>query len=268
VKRKFLATSVGIVVTLLPQPERQRRLELAVAGHHTVVSCRDWGALCETCQRQPVSLAVFDLYAGDRPALDSLRQLRRLFPRLITVVYIEGTSARLRDVFDAGRAGIDGLVLADVDDAPHALAAILERAAARSAAAQLRGRLDRCRLVVRDAIMLTVTRAHERLTPQRLAAAVSSGRRTLTAYLAEDGFPPPRQLITWGQLLIAAQLLEDPARSADTVAAALDFPSASAFRNTCRRYLGLTPSELRERGPLFVVDQLLGGRRHDTASAA
>ena len=261
---------MGIVVTLLPDAERQRRLELAVAARHQVILCRDWSELRQVCEQQPVAVAVFDLYTDDdAPALESLRHLRRLFPRLITVVYIEGMSDRLRDVFDAGRAGIDGLVLAGVDDAPHDLAALLEGAEARSVASQLRALLGDCRTVVRDAVLLTVTRAHERLTPQRLAAAVSSGRRSLTSSLAADGFPPPRQLITWGQLVVAAQLLEDPARSADTVAAALDFPSASAFRNTCRRYLDITPSELRRRGGArFVVDRLLSARRAPATAAA
>jgi hypothetical protein len=64
-------------------------------------------------------------------------------------------------------------------------------------------------------------------------------------------------------------MLEDAQRSADGVAAALRFPSGSAFRNTCQRYLRATPTELRARGgALWVVDQLLatsGGRSRPTA---
>jgi hypothetical protein len=34
----------------------------------------------------------------------------------------------------------------------------------------------------------------------------------------------------------------------------LDFPSGSAFRNTCQRYLGATPQEIRAKGGAgFVV---------------
>jgi transcriptional regulator GlxA family with amidase domain len=68
---------------------------------------------------------------------------------------------------------------------------------------------------------------------------------------------------------MASQLLEDPSRSADTVAAALDFPSASAFRNTCRRYLGASPSELRLRGgSRFVIERLLATRQRTERSSA
>ena len=43
-------------------------------------------------------------------------------------------------------------------------------------------------------------------------------------------------------------MLEDANRSADSAARALDFPSGSAFRNTCQRYLKATPQEIRAAG--------------------
>jgi transcriptional regulator GlxA family with amidase domain len=165
---------------------------------------------------------------------------------------------RARDLFDAGRAGIDGLALAERDDAPERLAAILEQAEARSVANKLRSALTDVHPHVRDAVMLCVTRAHERLTPEFLARALSIGRRALVRRLAEAGFPPPRRLITWGRLIVAGQLLEDPLRSADAVSIALDFPSGSAFRNTCQRYLASTPSQIRARGGAdFVIERML-----------
>ena len=51
-----------------------------------------------------------------------------------------------------------------------------------------------------------------------------------------------------GWSVLAAQMLEDPNRAADAVARQLDFPSGSAFRNTCQRYLGATPHEIRGHG--------------------
>jgi AraC-like DNA-binding protein len=86
--------------------------------------------------------------------------------------------------------------------------------------------------------------------------------------LSDAGFPPPRRLITWGRLIVAAQLLEDPLRSADAVSIALDFPSGSAFRNTCQRYLHATPSQLRARGGAeYVIAGLMqdGAKQADAA---
>jgi methylphosphotriester-DNA--protein-cysteine methyltransferase len=65
-------------------------------------------------------------------------------------------------------------------------------------------------------------------------------------------------LVTWGRLIVAAQMLSDRQRSADAVARALAFPSGSAFRNTCQRYLGLRPNEIRDAGGAdAVVDRFL-----------
>jgi len=172
------------------------------------------------------------LFATGEMALEPIRQLRRLFPRLITVGYVSvGTPERIRDVFDAGRAGIDGLILADRDDTPERLTALLEQAEARSVASKLKSLFAGVHPLVRDAVLIAVTRAHERLTPEVLARSLSLGRRALVRRLSDAGFPPPRRLITWGRLIVAAQLLEDPLRSADAVSLALDFPSGSAFQH-------------------------------------
>jgi AraC-like DNA-binding protein len=261
---------MGIIAALLPQPDRLRRLQAAIRGRHQIAPCDSWGDLRRVCETQPVTLAVFDLFAGGEMGLEPVRQIRRLFPRLITVAYV-GLSGpdRSRDLFDAGRAGIDGLVLADRDDAPDRFSALLEQSEARSVASKLRAVLATMHPHVRDAALITVTRAHERLTPEILARSLSLGRRALVRRLAEAGFPPPRRLITWGRLVVAAQLLEDPLRSADAVSIALDFPSGSAFRNTCQRYLAATPSQLRARGGAeYVISRLLGETRLGSVAAA
>ncbi|MEP6763523.1 MAG: hypothetical protein ABJB66_04385, partial [Gemmatimonadaceae bacterium] len=64
-------------------------------------------------------------------------------------------------------------------------------------------------------------------------------------------------------------MLEDGSRSADGVAGALDFPSGSAFRNTCQRYLGCTPHQIRQRGGAsWVISELLVNREKRKEHAA
>jgi AraC-like DNA-binding protein len=164
-------------------------------------------------------------------------------------------------MFDAGRCGLEALVVLDENDAPEALAGLIARATARGAAALVRPRVAGLRRAVRDAVLLAVTRAHERLTPERLARLIAVSRRALTRRLSEAQLPPPHQMLTWGRLVVAAHLLEDGSRSADGVALALDFPSGSAFRNVCRRYVGATPLEIRARGGAsFVIERLFARR--------
>jgi hypothetical protein len=67
-------------------------------------------------------------------------------------------------------------------------------------------------------------------------------------------------------LIVAARMLEDDQRSADSVALALEFPSGSAFRNTCQRYLRLAPQQIRASGGAeFVIQAFLGQKRSGAA---
>ena len=186
-----------------------------------------------------------------------MRQLRRLYPRLVTIAYVTVRPDRVRDVFDAGRAGLDGLIIADRDDAPADLWTLLEQAESRSVASNLRNALAAFDPTVRDAVLVAVTRAHENLSGDALAELLSIPRRSLTKRLTHAGFPAPPRLLTWGRLIVAAQMLDDLNRSADAVSAALKFPSGSAFRNTCQRYVHATPTELRQRGGAEYVVSLL-----------
>ena len=260
---------MGIVAALLKTPEQLHRLRAAIRGRYPVAPCESWDAVRRLCDAEPVSLAVLDLSASGAMDLDPVRQLRRLYPRLVTVAYVSVSPDRVRDVFDAGRAGIDGLVIADHDDSPVELWGILEQAETRSVASGLRTALAACDPTVRDAVLVSVTRAHENLSGDALAKLLSIPRRSLTKRLTNAGFPAPPRLLTWGRLIVAAQMLDDLNRSADAVSAALRFPSGSAFRNTCQRYLRATPTELRQRGGAeYVVSLLLSESSRGEASYA
>ena len=249
---------MSIIATLLPQPLHVQRLRAALRDRHELRECGDWHSLIRTCDREPVRVAVLDLYASGPPSFEELRQLKQRLPRLTLVAYVTSAMDRAHDLFDAGRAGVDGLVLAEEDDAPRPLRALIEKAESRSLAGVMRRSLDGIDLVVADAVLLTVTRAHERLSPGMLARLLAQPRRSVAQRLASEGFPPPQRLITWGRLIVAAHMLEDEHRSADRVATSLDFPSGSAFRNTCQRYLHATPGEIRKKGGAsYVVRTML-----------
>ena len=249
---------MGVIAALLPNPARLFRLRSAVRGRHAVEVCQDWSEMARLCAERPVHLAIVDLYAGGEMSLEPLRRLKRAFPRLGTVAYVAATPERARDLFDAGRSGIDSLILADVDDDPASIAALLEQAEARGVAGHLRPTLEQLRPIARDTVLLVVTRAHEHLTTDELGRRLSLTRRVLAKHLDHARLPSPQRLITWGRLVVAAHLLEEPDRSADSIAHALHFPSGSAFRNTCQRYLQATPSQIRARGgAAWVIERML-----------
>ncbi len=239
---------MATLAAMITDPQALQRLTAAVHGEHRVIHCTSWDALEQACKDDAVTLAILDLFAEGKAHFDVIRRLKMRAERLSLVAYVTVTQDRARDLFDAGRAGLDGLLIAGQDDTPAAFRAVLERAEARGVAQLLRPRLSGFTAHVRDAIMVAVTRAHLRLTGQRLAEIVGVSKRLLLTALADAKCPPPQKLITWGRLIVAAQMLEDDQRTADGVARLLDFPSGSAFRNTCQRYLGATPQEIRSKG--------------------
>ena len=257
-----------MIAALLPSDARLQRLRAALPAARALVVCDSWSDLARECARGASLLVVFDIYADGAPDFERIRQLRTAAPRAALVAYVDPARARPRDMFDAGRCGLEALVIQDENDAPEALASLISRATARGAATLVRPRVTGLRRAVRDAVLLAVTRAHERLTPERLSRLIAVSRRALTRRLSEAELPPPHQLLTWGRLVVAAHLLEDGTRSADGVALALDFPSGSAFRNVCRRYVGATPLEIRARGGASYVIEKLFERRARTQVAA
>jgi AraC-like DNA-binding protein len=258
---------MGVIVTHLPDTIHMQRLRSALRDRHDLVVAEDWREVIRACEAGPVRVVVFDFFAGGRGRFEQVRQLKQRLPRITLIAYVGFAPDRVHDLFDAGRQGVDGLVIADLDDAPRALLAIVEQAESRSLAALLRRSLVGVHPSIADAVLLSVTRAHERLSPEGLARLLVLPRRTVSQRLDAAGFPPPQRLLTWGRLIVAAHLLEDNHRSADRIAMSLDFPSGSAFRNTCQRYLHATPGEVRKRGGArFVVQRFF--REVESAHAA
>lgn len=261
---------MGVIATLLSNAGHVQRLKAAIRDRHDLVTCEDWPALLMTCESRPVRVAVVDLFAGGQANFECVRQVKQRVPRLTLIAYVSFTAERAHDIFDAGRQGMDGLVIADQDDAPRPLLALIEHAESRSLGSVVRQSLNGIEPTIRDAVLLAVTRAHERLSPEGLARLLALPRRTVSQRLMAAGFPAPQRLLTWGRLIVAAHLLEDRHRSADRIAVALDFPSGSAFRNTCQRYLGGTPSDVRSRGgAAYVLQAMLaeGGSAKDSDPA-
>jgi AraC-like DNA-binding protein len=251
---------MGVIATLLPNAEHLLRLRAAIDERHRVVACDDWSELVRVCQRQPVRLAVIDLFAGGRANFDQVRQIKQRLSRLTLVAYVSFSLDRLHDFFDAGRQGMDGLVIADLDDSPRALSSYIEHAESRALGSLVRRslELEGVDATARDAFILAVMRAHEQLSPDVLAQLLALPRRTVSQRLATAGFPPPQRLLNWGRLIVAAHLMEDPRRSADGIAQSLGFPSGSAFRNICQRYVHATPREIRARGGArYVIRSML-----------
>ncbi|HJU75975.1 MAG TPA: AraC family transcriptional regulator [Gemmatimonadaceae bacterium] len=241
---------MAIVATLLKDQLRIARISAALSEGHVFAPCDSWHQLLNIAKRSAVGVAVVDPLVKDAGAghPDPLRELRRTYSAVAIVAYVSIPPASETDLFEYGRLGLDGVAIMDRTDHRHNLRAIVERAVARGLLDPVRRALGDSNPTVRDAVLMAISRAQQRLSPESMARAMGVSRPYLAAQLASQGFPSPQQLIAMGRLIVASRMLEDEKRSANSVAAALDFASASAFRNSCQRYLGASPGEIRERG--------------------
>ncbi|HET7585147.1 MAG TPA: AraC family transcriptional regulator [Gemmatimonadaceae bacterium] len=263
---------MALIATLLPTPAALARLRAALRGRYSFSACADWNDLARRCAASPVSLAVVEVRAQVAGEAERLQQFRVRYPSIPVIVYLP-TRTTLEEAFAVGRAGADAVLPEGEDEVASEVLALVERTLADGVGEFVRRAAADVKPTARDAIQLAVSRAHERLSPARLASLLGVRRKTLARRLAAAGCPNPQRLITWGRLIMAGRLLEDEQRSADAVAAALDFPSGSAFRNTCQRYLNASPRQIRARGGArFVVGALLrqihSARREGSAASA
>lgn len=238
------------VAGLVQDREARARLVEATRGRTPVRFCEVVDDLVGLVAAGGVSVAVVEARdRSGRATAPMVRLLRAGFPHLPILAYCDPRRVRAADIVALVRAGADDLIYRGEDDARHALAAVLAGAAGRRAGAQV---LDALGAAVPDAVRpvlaYALDHATEPLTVDDLAHGLAIPRRTLASRLARAGVPTPSALITWARLLAAARLLGDPGRSVEQVASQLDFPSATALRNTLKRYTGRTPGEVRADG--------------------
>jgi transcriptional regulator GlxA family with amidase domain len=86
-----------------------------------------------------------------------------------------------------------------------------------------------------------------------MAAALGVGERTVTRWFERADLPPPRRLFAWLRLLLAADLLDDPERSLESISRATGYAGAPSLKSALRNLLATTPRELRERGAFSTV---------------
>jgi AraC-like DNA-binding protein len=251
---------MGHVAALLSDRSRQDRLRDALQARHQLIVAPTWAEFLAACDSAPIVAAVIDLQDYAQPTFDALRQFRVRHGSTAMILYVAVPPVAAQEVFEAGRFGFDAIIVAGRGDAPRTIQEVIERAMARGVGELLRPVVRAAPSVARDAALAVVARAYEHLTPETLARLLGVRRRALTERLAEAGLPAPQRLIAWGRLIMAARLLEDADRKVDAIALTLDFPSGSAFRNACQRYLGIAPHEMRARGGAAYVIQVFAGQ--------
>ena len=230
------------------------RLRQAAGTHASLRACASGDELVQVVRHEPVSLIVVEPWDEARvPASQLVERIRARHPTIPIVAYCTRDPASIRELINLAQAGIGGVVLRE-DDEPSTLRGILETARDNSAASQVFLALaPQVPDSLRSLVWHCVRDARLNLTVTSLADSLRINRKTLVRRLAKESWPGPRELLTWSRLLVAVLSLQDEDRSVEQIALWLDFPSATAFRNTLRRHVGLRPQDVRARGGVTCV---------------
>lgn len=247
------------VLSYLTDTRAQKRLEAALALRERVWSpslalAAGWEQALALAQSGAPDLFVFDPYAGGCFAAEPIAGFAARFRSCVLVAYGRFPHGCARDVLELSRAGVREVATQDVDDAPPALAAVLERALESGTLGRAAALLERrTPPPLRPLLPRVLFRTRDDLTPARVARMCHCHPKTLRAHLRGAGLPSLAKLVVWARLIHACHLLRDPGRSVESVALLLGFASANAFRNQLLRYVGVCPTELRERGDSAFV---------------
>lgn len=243
------------VAALVWEPTARARLQEALRGHAALRFCERQEELVALAANDLASVIVLDIRDRDNVStLAIVRRIRDGYPSVPVVLYCALGPASSHDVLEFARAGVNDLVFRDVDDLRQPLRSAISAAQDHCSAKAILQELEpTIPPSVVPIMRYCLENARRGLTVAQVAEAMAVHRKTLVDRLSAVGFPSPSAMIAWCRLMVAARLLEDPARSIEQVALVLDFPSGTSMRNMVKRYTGLRPAEVRENGGMRCV---------------
>ena len=231
---------------------------MEVRRDFSVTWVNSWDQLIAAAEASPASaLFLVDPYAGSsrRHGLaNGLAGFLGRFPSATVTAALSVDAGRLDDVRRLGEWGVVQVI--DLDEGATAIEIAFRLTAARG---------KPLRHLVQAALPVTVAAAARSILATA-AAVVSDGGdgrdlakrlhvvpRTASRWCRRAGLPPPRNLLAWMRLLLAAELLDDPGRSVGSVALACGYSADSSLRLAFRRFVGKSPTDLRDTGRAFRV---------------
>jgi AraC-like DNA-binding protein len=247
------------LLVLHSDPGFRERVRQACGKDYQYQSVPDWDALLLAVQESPpAALVVVDPYLGQagtgaygagRELAPALRTLLTDYPSTAVLAALEVRPDRFDDLRTLGRWGVVQVVSIDHDDTPFSIGRRLQAARGRPLRALLEEVLPpettgRARAILEAATDVVAVGEHGR----DLAGALHLSRRTLLRWCQRSGLPAPRRLLAWMRVLLACELLDDPGRTVLSVAHTCGYSSDSGLRRITQKFLGASPSELREKG--------------------
>ncbi|MEX2570133.1 MAG: helix-turn-helix domain-containing protein [Gemmatimonadota bacterium] len=246
------------LLVMHPDAAFRDRVRQACGNDYHFQAVADWETLHETVKTSPpAALVVVDPYDGMRGGWGNggaelspaLRALLMEYPSTAVLAALEVRPERFGDLRTLGQWGVVQVISIDHDDTPFAISQRLRAARGRPLRALLEEVLPpetsgRARAIMEAASDVVTVGEHGR----DLASSLHLSRRTLLRWCQRAGLPAPRRLLAWMRVLLACELLDDPGRTVLSVAHTCGYSSDSGLRRITQKFLGASPSDLREKG--------------------
>ncbi len=246
-----------------PDAKFRARVRQAAGRDFEVQIIPSWEELTEALRRvSPAALVVVDPYRGSgRQAQLSpeLRGLLREFPSIAVLAAVETQAGRRQaDLRTLGQWGVMEIILVDEDD-PQAITRLLLAVRGRPLQSLLERSLPanttgRARSILNAAAEVAATGGQS----EELAGTLHVSMRTLLRWCESAGLPPPRQLLAWMRILLAAELLDRPGCTVKDVASACGYSSDSGLRRVFSDFLGTNPKTLRQGSAFATASRAFG----------
>lgn len=205
----------------------------------------------------PAALILVDPYVdGGGSLAGALRALLLEFPSATVVAALDLRPDRYRDLRTLGAWGVAEVIALGEEDTTDSIARRLRGVQGRP----LQNLLERS--------LPPQTSGHARAILMAAAEVVSTGGqalelarslhlspRTLLRWCTRAELPPPRRVLAWMRILLAAELLDDPGRTVSSVAHACGYSSDNALRRALQDFLVTTPTVLRRDGAFALASR-------------
>lgn len=244
-------------------PALRERVRQACGTDYDFSAVDGWDELYDAIRESPpAALVVVDPYSatdapernGARALAPQLRTMLAEYPSTSVLAALHVKPDRFDDLRTLGKWGVVQVISIDHDDTPYSIGQRLRAARGRPLRALLEEVLPpetsgRARAILEAATDVVTVGEHGR----DLAGSLHLSRRTLLRWCQRAGLPAPRRLLAWMRVLLACELLDDPGRTVLSVAHTCGYSSDSGLRRITQKFLGASPTDLREQGAFRVA---------------
>jgi AraC-like DNA-binding protein len=249
-----MAATRRLLLIMHPNGAFAERVQAIGAKTFRCRTVASWADLrTQATDAPPSTLLVLDPYRQNARGVwkltPELRGFLWEFPSITVVAAIEVRSGCSHDLRTLGEWGVADVISIYEDDTSEGMlrrlwlaqGRPLQNLLAKSLPPTVSGR-SRTLLMTAAEVVSMGGKGRD------LARALHLSQRTVLRWAERAGLPPPRRILAWMRILMAASLLDDPGRTVFSVACACGYASDSSLRRAMQDFLGTIPTRLRRNG--------------------